>query len=225
MILSIIPARGGSKRLPRKNIAPFGGRPLLTWSVALARCISAVGLCVVSTEDEEIADIARGAGAEVIERPAALASDEASTLDVLLHALEASERRGRVFRGVMLLQPTNPLRPVDMVQHAVERFSAEPCDSLISVSRRRLKLGRIEDGCFLPSYEFGKQSRVMDDVFYENGLLYLIKTETLRRNSLTGERVLAFETERPFDDVDIDEPVDLMIGEAILAAVRHRLAY
>ncbi len=224
-MLAIIPARGGSKRLPRKNIAPFGGRPLLAWSVALALRVPAITRCVVSTEDAEIADIARTAGAEVIVRPAALASDEASSLDVLLHALDAAEQGAGTARAVVLLQPTNPLRPVEMVQHAVDRFSAEPCDSLIAVSRRRLKLGRITDGCFQPSYEFGVQSRVMDEVFYENGLLYLMKTETLRRGSLTGERVLAFETERPFDDVDIDEPVDLVVGEAILAAVRHRLAY
>jgi CMP-N-acetylneuraminic acid synthetase len=224
-MLAIIPARGGSKRLPRKNILPFGGRPLLAWSVALALRIPAITRCVVSTEDDEIAGVAHAAGAEVITRPAEFASDEASSLDVLVHALDAAERSGEKFSAVVLLQPTNPLRPVEMVQRAIDRFDAEDCESLISVSRRRLKLGHIDDGCFRPSYVFGTQSRLMDDIFYENGLLYLIKRDTLRRGSLTGERVLAFETERPFDDVDIDEPVDLLIGEAILGAVRGQLGY
>ena len=226
MILAVIPARGGSKRLPGKNIAPFGGRPLLAWSIGLARALQPAVHCVVSTEDEAIAAVVREHGASVVVRPLALATDEASSVDVLIHAAEAVRSEGRSFAGVMLLQPTNPLRPVDMVEQAIARFTTEPCDSLISVSRRQLKFGQIVEGRFVPNYAFGTQSRVMPPAFYENGLLYLTKTDTLlKQRSLTGERVLAFETERPFDEVDIDEPVDLVIGEAILAAVRERLAY
>ena len=116
------------------------------------------------------------------------------------------------------------LRPVSMVCRAIERFLTEPCDSLIGVSRRPLKLGTVEDGCFVPTYAFGTQSRLMAPVFYENGVIYLTKTAALlEQRSLTGERVLAFEVERPFDEVDIDEAVDLVIGEAVLAAVRSQL--
>lgn len=226
VILAVIPARGKSKRLPGKNVALFGGRPLLAWSIGLARALHPAVQYVVSTEDDAIAAIAREHGASVVIRPAALASDEASSVDVLVHATQSVMSEGRAFAGVMLLQPTNPLRPVGMVEHAIARFTNEPCDSLISVSRRQLKMGQVNSGRFVPSYEFGTQSRMMPPVFYENGLLYLTKTDTLiGQRSLTGERVLAFETERPFDDVDIDEPIDLTIGEAILAAVRGRLAY
>ena len=226
MILAVIPARGGSKRLPGKNIAMFGGRPLLAWSVGLAHALAPAVHCVVSTDDEATAAVARACGADVVARPAAFATDEASSVDVLIHAAEAVRNQGRTFDGVMLLQPTNPLRPVGMIESAVARFSNEPCDSLISVSRRPLKLGKVVEGRFVPNYAFGTQSRVMPPAFYENGLLYLTKTDTLlKQRSLTGERVLAFETERPFDEVDIDEPVDLVIGEAILAAVRGQLAY
>ena len=224
MILAIIPARGGSKRLPRKNIVPFGGKPLICWSIETALAMPAVCACVVSTEDAEIAEISRSVGAIVVDRPATLASDVASTVDVLVHAAEAMVQVGERFEGVLLLQPTNPLRPTAMVASAIERFVTEPCDSLISVSRRALKLGKVKDGCFVPDYPFGTQTRLMPPVFYENGLIYLTKTDILMRvGSLIGERVLAFETERPFDDVDIDEPVDLIVGEAILGAVRDRL--
>jgi len=226
MILAIVPARGGSKRLPGKNIVPFGGRPLLTWSIALARQLGSVVSCVVSTEDAATAVVARQAGAIVIDRPAALAGDESSIIEVLIHAAESVRSRGVSFDGVMLLQPTNPLRPIEVVEHAIHRFMLESCDSLVSVSRRQLKLGRVVDGRFVPDYVFGTQSRHAPAIFYENGLLYLTKTSTLLEGrSLTGDRVLAFETERPFDDVDIDEPIDLVVGEAILSAVRDRLSY
>jgi N-acylneuraminate cytidylyltransferase len=113
-----------------------------------------------------------------------------------------------------------------MVEHAIGRFLAEPCDSMIAVSRRPLKLGRVVDGAFVPSYAPDSQSRHMPPVYYENGLFYLSKTEVLLgQRNFYGTRTLAFETERPFDDVDIDEPVDMVIGEAILASVRHRLDY
>ena len=226
MILAVIPARAGSKRLPGKNILPFGGRPLLAWSAALARQCAKVVRCVVSTEDAQIAAVARAAGAHVVARPSELAGDESSIIEVIAHAAEATLRDGVRFDGVMLLQPTNPLRPVAMVERAIDRFLSEPCDALMAVSQRPFKLGKIADGCFVPDYAFGTQSRHMGPVFFENGWLYLTKTDVLiGRRSLTGDRVLAFETERPFDEVDIDEPVDLLVGEAVLHAVRDRLAY
>jgi CMP-N-acetylneuraminic acid synthetase len=226
MILAAIPARGGSKRLPRKNILPFGGRPLLEWSIALARRVPAVVHCVVSTEDREIARAADRAGATVIDRPAALAGDDSSITEVLIHAAQAARTAGIGFDGVMLLQPTNPLRPVDLVERAIARFLSEPCDSLIAVSRRNLKLGKVTDGVFSPSYLGDTQSRTAAPVHYENGLLYLTKAATLfDRRSIYGDRILAFETERPFDEVDIDEPLDLVTGELMLSVVRDRLGY
>lgn len=226
MTLAIIPARGGSKRLPRKNVLSFGGRPLISWSIALAQALPEVVACVVSTDDDEIGAIAREAGAVVIDRPASLAGDEVPSLDVLIHAAEQMISSGTEFDSVMLLQPTNPLRPVPMVSAAIKRFSSEQCDSLISVSRRPLKFGHIEDGVYTPNYAFGTQTRHMPSVVYENGLLYLTKTETLlNARSLTGDRVLGFETEKPYDDVDIDDAIDLAVGEAILQTVRHTLTY
>ena len=225
MILAVIPARGGSKRLPGKNIAPFGGHPLLWWSVALAMSLENVR-CVVSTEDHEIGQIAAQSGAEVVNRPLELAGDESSITQVLAHAVRAATVQGQVYDGIMLLQPTNPLRPLSMVRDAIARFLSEPCDSLISVSRRSLKIGRIESGAFVRNYAPDSQSRTTPPTFYENGLLYLTKSSVLLdRQSIYGDHALAFETHRPFDDVDIDEPVDLMIGEAILASVRGSIEY
>lgn len=225
MILAVIPARGGSKRLPGKNTINFGGRPLLAWSVALAKCLPQVH-CVVSTEDSGIAAVARQAGAHVVDRPGELAADGSAMVDVMVHAAQIVEDQGATFDGVMLLQPTNPLRPVAMVERAIARFMSEPCDSMISVSRRQFKLGAVENGVFVPNYAPITQSRTAAPIYYENGLLYFTKVRTLlESHSVYGERTLAFETERPFDEVDIDEPVDLLVGEAILRAVSSRLGY
>jgi CMP-N-acetylneuraminic acid synthetase len=225
LILAIIPARAGSKRLSGKNIAPFGGRPLLAWSVALARRLKGVH-CVVSTEDEEVAQVATDVGASVIWRPNELAGDDSSITEVMIHAALAVERQGYLFDGVLLLQPTNPLRPVEMVEDVIARFSNESCDSLISVSRRQLKIGTVESGRFVRGYAPDTQSRLVSSVYYENGLLYLTKRRTLLdERSIYGDRVLAQESPRPFDEVDIDEPIDMIVGEAILAAVREQLDY
>jgi N-acylneuraminate cytidylyltransferase len=225
MILAIIPARGGSKRLPGKNIAPFGGHPLIAWSIALGRALPDVRT-LVSTDDAEIAAVATRYGADIRHRPAALAGDETPSLDVMIDAAEAERAAGRSFDAVMLLQPTNPLRPLASVRAAIGRFRREPCDSLVAVSRRPLKLGRVEQGRYAPSYAFGTPSRDMPPVWFENGWLYIVRADVLLdRRSLTGTDVLAFETQRPYDDVDIDEAVDLVVGEAVLAAVRGDLGY
>src|SRR4051794_4871806 len=107
MLLAIIPARGGSKRLPGKNLAPFGGRPLIAWSIAAARAMPEVARVAVTTDDPAIANVAREWGAEVVDRPSHLAGDETPTLDALIHAASEMDSRGVGFDGLLLLQPTN----------------------------------------------------------------------------------------------------------------------
>jgi N-acylneuraminate cytidylyltransferase len=225
MMLAIVPARGGSKRLPGKNILPFGGHPLIAWSIALARTLPDT-ICVVSTDDAAIAQVAAAYGAEIVMRPPEFARDDSPTLDAMIHAGETVRKSGRDFADVMLLQPTCPLRPRDLVLQALAEYRAQPCDSLVAVSQRPLKIGTVEDGWYRPNYEFGTQSRLTAPTWYENGWLYLTKADVmLERKSLTGERVRAFEVPRPFDDVDIDMPIDLAVGEHVLAATRDRLGY
>jgi N-acylneuraminate cytidylyltransferase len=224
MMIAIIPARGGSKRLPGKNIMPFGGRPLLAWSVACALRLNNV-YCVVSTDDPSIARAARDAGASVIDRPKELAADRSGMTEVIRHALDTCRRDGRSFEEVMLLQPTNPLRPLELVRSALTRFRSEECDSLITVTRRQLKFGEVRDGHFHPNYRPDTASQSTAPVWFENGLLYLFRSHIVEGGNLYGDRVLAFETDKPFADVDIDEPIDIAIGEAILTTIRDRIDY
>lgn len=225
MIVAVIPARGGSKRIPRKNILPFAGRPLLAWSIAAARTAPSIHSAWVSTDDDEIASVAEEYGARVIRRPAALAGDDSSTQDVIIHALKSIRAAGITPTAVVTLQPTNPLRPIAMIEDAAARFASARCDSLISVSVRTLKIGRVVAGFFEPTYDFGQQSRLTEPIAFENGLLYITRAATLDAGSLCGKRILAFETERPFDEVDIDEPADVRLGECIFLSVKDQIDY
>ena len=225
MIVAVIPARGGSKRIPRKNILPFAGRPLIAWSIAAAKASPSISEVYVSTDDDEIAEGADRCGARVIRRLPELAGDDTPTLDVIQNALTVVDPEGAMVEAIVTLQPTNPLRSVEMIEEAITRFRSVPCDSLVSVSQRPLKTGRIENGYYVPSYKFGQQSRLTEPTTYENGLLYITSSQCLRAGSLCGKRILAYIIEPPYDAVDIDEPEDLSVGECIAKSVFGTLGY
>lgn len=133
-ILGLIPARGGSKRLPRKNVQMLAGKPLLAWTVDAARAARHLDRVILSTDDEEIAAIGRQHDAEVpFMRPAELASDTASSLDVVLHALRTLQDRGEHYDYVVILQPTSPLRTAADIDAAIELLLETRGDAVISV--------------------------------------------------------------------------------------------
>ena len=133
--VALIPARGGSKGIPRKNLVPVGGRPLLVHSIAQARRAAGIDRVFVSTEDAEIAAVAREAGAEIVERPLALAGDTASTESAITHALGQWAAQGLVPDRVVLLQATSPFRADGQLDAALATFDRTGCDSLLSVVR------------------------------------------------------------------------------------------
>src|SRR5688572_8523252 len=137
-VLAVIPARGGSKGLPRKNLLPLAGQPLVAWPVKAASKARFVDRVVVSTDDAEIAAAARAAGADVpFIRPAALASDTASSVSVVLHALDSLERDGKRFSYVVLLEPTSPLTESVDVEQALSELhvSRARADAIVGISR------------------------------------------------------------------------------------------
>lgn len=135
-LLAIVPARGGSKRLPRKNVLPLGGKPLIAWTIDAARASDCFVDVLVSTDDIEIADAARAYGALVPWlRPAEFATDTARSIDVVLHALDWYERERSPVTGIMLLQPTSPFRTTATIRDAAARFIAMGADApVVSVS-------------------------------------------------------------------------------------------
>ena len=224
---AIIPARGGSKRLPGKNIRMFCGEPLIVHSIRAALAAPSISVCYVTTDDKDIANVALQAGAKVIDRPDHLAQDNSSTADALLHALDVFDADGIDYtNGIALLQPTNPLRPVSFMEAAIQKYLATPCDSLISVSEHDRKDGTLKGDFFTANYVHGTASQDMPTRTFENGLLYLTKAETLRKyHNVAGERVLGHLTPTPFGEVDIDEELDFQIAECIYPIVKSQLGY
>jgi len=220
MVVALIPARGGSKRLPGKNVRLFAGRPLIAYSIALARRVSGIHRCVVSTDDDAIAAVSRQWGAEVIERPATLATDTATTAAVARHALEDLGSRGAAPQVLVTLQPTNPLRTVELVEEGLSLFLARRPDSVVSVAPVTSKTGTIREGFYLPDYVPGTRSQDLPERVHETGQLYVSDAAmVLHRGDLFGSRLLALRTDPRFA-ADIDTAEDFELAESLY--VRHR---
>lgn len=219
VILGLIPARGGSKRLPGKNLTPLAGRPLIAWTIRAARDSVSLDRVVVSTDDPEIAEIAKRQGAETpFLRPARLALDDTSSEAVAVHALETLELE----RGyLVLLQPTSPLRAGADIDAAVRRCRDAEWDALVSV-RAPEKPGhwmlRVDDGDnvspLFPDAFFGKEAA--PNLVLPNGAIFIARIETfLREPTFWPRRTGAFimPGER---SLDIDKSEDLMAAERYL---------
>jgi CMP-N,N'-diacetyllegionaminic acid synthase len=212
-VLALIPARGGSKGLPRKNVLPLAGKPLIVYSIETALAATLVTRTIVSTDDEEIAAIARSAGAEVpFLRPAELAQDDSTDLEVFRHALESLE--GYEPELVVHLRPTNPLRRPERVDEAIRAMLDDPeADSLRSVSwpkQTPYKMWRIEGGYLAPLVEVpglpdahSRPRQGLPEVWWQNGYVDIVRPRTvLELGSMTGERVLPFVVQDPFVEID-----------------------
>jgi CMP-N-acetylneuraminic acid synthetase len=226
MIVALIPARGGSKRVPRKNLKPFAGRPLLYYSIVLAQAVKAIDRCLVSTEDGEIAEVAEAFGAEVLKRPVELSDDYATTASVVRHALEELVRRGEEPEALVLLQPNCPLRTVSMVQEALGLFAGADVDSVMTVTRNTHKLGEISDGLFRLHYRAGIRSQDMAPTYFENGLVYVVRPQqVLETGQLFGERILPLITDPLYARGDIDDALDFEVAEFLYQKYRDHLDY
>ncbi len=213
--IAIIPARGGSKRLPGKNLLPLDGTPLLVHSIRYARANSElIDQVYVSTEDAEIRAQAEKQGAVVLDRPLSLAGDLVPTIDVLKHCL--SELNQEV-EHVVLLQATNPLRPEKLLRQAFVKYMEHGADSLMTVSRNHQKFGRITDNKFVPyNYSLGQRSQDLEPLYFENGLLYISNAKNIRQGTLLGTNHFPLIVDHPYAHVDIDTAEDLAYAEFIL---------
>jgi CMP-N,N'-diacetyllegionaminic acid synthase len=205
MILGLTPARGGSKGIPRKNIRLLCGKPLLVWTVEAALRSRCIDRYVVSTEDDEIARVAREAGAEVLDRPAELATHHADTLNVMQHAVESI--RADV---LVLLQPTSPIRDPDLIDSCIERFRDADADSLAT-------------GFVCKYAEYGSEDRRRQDVegfFYDDGNVYVMRADLVRQGNRYGTRIEHVTTTKE-QNVDVDDEFDFWVAEQ---SMNRRLA-
>lgn len=216
-VVALVPARGGSKGIPRKNLAPLGGRPLVAWTINAALESASVARTVVSTEDEEIAAAARDLGAEVLPRPRELAADGTPMRAVIAHALE--ELPG--IDVLVLLQPTSPLRRAHHVDEAVQLLLASGADSVVSVVEvpHRYRPGS------LMALDGDRLLRVGDDygtrqekplVYARNGPAVLVLRADRIGDDLYGGDCRPYVMEQR-ESVDVDDPFDLELAELLLA--------
>lgn len=224
-IIGLIPARGGSKGIPRKNIVPLAGRPLMAWTIAAALAARGLGRVIVSTDDEEIAKVARAEGAEApFLRPAALASDAAGALPVIRHAIEWLSATGYEADAVVYLQPTSPFRGPAPIERAIALIEEGDADTVVSVVRvphamtpdslMRRKGDYLEFVAPPEARSFRRQDK---SAFYaRNGpaVLAVTRETVMSRNELYGERIKAIEMDS-LESHDIDEPIDLVVAEAL----------
>ena len=207
--IAIIPARGGSKRIPEKNIKLFAGLPLLAHSILYAQQNETlIDEIYVSTDIVEIKKIAIQYGAKVIDRPEHLSGDLEPTITALKHVLESIDCSD--VESVVLLQPTNPLRPQDLLKQAFEIYNNSNCDSLFTVSRNYQKFGKITANKYHPfNYTIGQRSQDLEPLFFENGLLYITKADLILNGIIISENAFPFEVDHIFAKVDIDTLEDL----------------
>lgn len=213
--IAIIPARGGSKRLPNKNSLLLGNYPLLVHSILFAQANNEIiDEIYVSTDDEKIKEIALQFGAIVINRPAAISGDLEPTITTLQHVLQSINEG---VDNVVLLQPTNPLRPQNLLKACFEKFKESNSDSLFTVSQNHHKLGKIVDSKFLPfNYEIGQRSQDLEPLYFENGLLYITKARAILDNKIITENAIPYVVNHIFADVDIDTKDDFDYAEYLL---------
>ena len=215
--IAIIPARGNSKRFPNKNLTIFNGLPLLAHSIRYALANKDwIDTVYVSTNDLKIREAAEEYGAEVVERPESLSGDFEPTVTALKHTLSVLNDK---IEHIILLQPTNPLRPKNLLQEASDEFEKGGYDSLITVSKSDKKLGRIVNNSFIPfNYEIGQRSQDLEPLYYENGLLYIIRAKVIKEGKILGEKNCPFIVDHPFAEIDIDTLTDFKKAEAYLKA-------
>lgn len=222
-ILAVIPARGGSKTIPRKNVIPFAGKPLIYYTIRSALESKRIDRVIVSTDDEEIAKISKKYGAEVIKRPKTLATDSAPMVPVIQHAVKKLEKEGYNPDVITILQPTSPLRDSGDIDRALKMFTKSKSESMAGVCEAEkspywmYKIGK--NGSLEALIKTRKKYTRRQDlpkVYRLNGAFYAVKREILMNKNTIYTR-----TTKPFfmsqlKSIDIDTKMDLKIAEIFL---------
>jgi CMP-N,N'-diacetyllegionaminic acid synthase len=231
-VVALIPARGGSKSVPRKNLLPVAGRPLIAYSILHAKACPSITRIIVSTDDDEIAEVARGYGAEVpFKRPAEAASDTATDFQVFHHALSwLAEHEGYTPELVVHLRPTGPVRETALIERAVQLMLKSPqADALRSVGTAEqtpYKMWRIEDSFLRPLIELpgypeahSMPRQKLPVAYWQNGYVDIVRPRTiLELESMTGQVVLPFIVEGKIHELDYLEQIPAL-EEAVKAWV------
>lgn len=227
-ILAVVPARGGSKRVPGKNYRLLGGKPLINWSIDVAKNIPEICDVLVSTDDEIIAEISQQAGALVPWlRPTKLATDNASSVDVVLHALDWYEEQNGVIDGVLLLQPTSPFRTLGTTRKAIQLYKENKHLPVLGVSPTdahpmwALKVENNKIMPFMCGDGFKMRSQDLPEAYIVNGAIYLISPEQLRsEHAFITKNTIPLVVECAKESLDIDTEWDWNIATFIVSQLK-----
>ncbi|MBN2458161.1 acylneuraminate cytidylyltransferase family protein [Candidatus Woesearchaeota archaeon] len=225
-VLAVVPARGGSKGIPKKNIIELNGKPLIAWTIEAGKQTTYIDRMIVSTDSKEIAEVAKRFKADVpFIRPDYLSSDTASSVDVLLHAIDYLEEKGEIYDYIMLLEPTSPLRTTEDIEKSIEMLESNTdAESIVGVAKAEsshpLFSVTITDSGFIRPFsgEELKHIRRQDikDVYFLEGTIYTSKIDALRkRKTFYHERTLPYIVER-YKQFEVDEETDLVCIEALM---------
>lgn len=225
-VLGVIPARGGSKGIPRKNLFQLYGRPLIGYTIAAAQESRLLSRFVVSTEDSEILSVARQCGAEApFVRPLSLAEDTSRSVDVIQHALmTVEELESNKYDMVVMLQPTAPLRRASDIDAAIELLKGSNADAVVTVTKveepHPIKMLRIENNYLQPfvpdRWHEANRRQELESVYAPNGAVYCVRRDVLlEKRTLWGAKTLPYVM--PLErSINIDHPLDLIMAEAVL---------
>lgn len=221
-IVALIPARGGSKRLPKKNIKIFHGKPLIFYSIAGAMNAGYFNGVYVSTEDSEIKKISMKFGAKIIDRPSELAEDNTTSIDVILHALEYFKQNSIKCDVLTLLQPTSPLRESKHIKNALDIYFQEDCSSVISFTEFdhspywSFEINSLNN--MIPLYpESIKIARSQDlkKIYRPNGAIYIANVDSIKKNAgFFSEKIIPY-IMTPESSIDIDNLIDFKLASII----------
>jgi CMP-N,N'-diacetyllegionaminic acid synthase len=225
-ILAIIPARGGTKRLPGKNILNLAGKPLIAWSIEAALGSKYIDRVIVSTDDTVIAKISREYGAEVpFIRPNELATDESSSVSVVLHAINMLKEKGEEYEYIMLLQPTSPLRTTENIDESLELLRSSNSDASVSVCEAEHSplwsntLPQDSDfSNFLDYSIVNKRSQDLNQYYRLNGAIYLCLTKRLseEKTLFIKDKIIAYKMSQE-QSIDIDNKVDFCFASYLIS--------
>jgi CMP-N-acetylneuraminic acid synthetase len=223
-LLAIIPARGGSERLPRKNILNLSGKPLISWTIEAALNSKYIDRVIVSTDDDEIASISQKCGAEVpFKRPERLARDESTSIDVVLNVLSELKASNEIYDYVILLQPTSPYRDVNHIDDAIDMLVFKKANAIISTTKSKkspLWMNTIpkngDMSSFIKTNYQNKSSQELPIYFQLNGAIYLCRVKNLIEEETFFLKNNIFTYIMDIESsVDIDDQYDFLYAESI----------
>lgn len=219
-IVAIVPARGGSKRLPRKNVLPLAGKPLIQWTLDAAKESGVIDLIAVTSDDDEVLAIAKQNQVMTIRRPDYLATDTATSVDAVLHALKALEEQGITAKRIMLLQPTSPLRNAGDIKRAVSAHDIDIKRNVVTVCEVEHPTawsGKLADDSTLVGVDLSVlRSQDAEKEYRLNGSIYMASVKTfLLKKRLVGQQSIAVTMSRE-RSVDIDELIDFYFCELLI---------